>query len=123
MQGQVGVSWGSSVTGLTYAGSGTVTSTADTFSSECDVVSIKNSFGDEVARYHYNYRSKLDLTVFSSGSTPSSAIPEVGTVITVASDDANIAGQWLVSSSSKSYKQEGILEFSISCTNYSSMVL
>ena len=123
MQGNVGVSWGSTVTGLTYAGAGTITSTSDTFSLEADNVDIKNADGETIAQYFYNYRSKLSLTVFPSGATPASVIPEIGTVITVASSDATINGQWLVTSSSKSYKSEGILEFSIECTNYSNMTL
>ena len=102
MQGNVGVSWGSTVTGLTYAGAGTITSTSDTFTREADNVDIKNADGETIAQYFYNYRSKLSLTVFQSGATPASAIPEIGAVMTVASSDTTINGQWLVTSSSKS---------------------
>ena len=119
----VGVAWGSSVTSLGYTGSGTITSTSDTTSYEADSTEIKDYQGDVVAVYYYNYRAKVSLTVFPSGTSPSLSIPAVGSVVTLYGDDSTITGNWVCTASSKAYKADGILEFSIELTSWSSLAV
>ena len=69
LQGSVSIVWGCAISGISYTGSGSMTSQSESWSEESDEVIIKNASGETVGIYYYNYRQKVSLNVFPSGST------------------------------------------------------
>jgi hypothetical protein len=124
LQGAVSIVWGNAVTGVTYTGSGSVTSSSESWSQESDSVEIKDMGGDTVGVYYYNYRNKLSLTVFPSGSSANVTLPTIGMKVTITSaNDSKQAGDFVCTSISQDRKADGIVEFKMDLTKWDSLTV
>ena len=122
----VSIIWGVSTTDMT--GHSAAVSTGYTFTGEdvakeADEVLIKNRLGETTTAYYYNGRKTLSLKCYPSGTSASAVSqPAAGETVTVtAATDADIAGTWICQSSTKSRKQDGIVEFDMSLINFDSI--
>jgi len=115
--------WGVSttnMTGFSAAVSGGYTFTEEGVGKEADEVLIKDRQGETVTAYYYNGRKTLSLKCYPSGSGASAVSqPAAGETVTVTSGgDADINGNWICQSSTKSRSSEGIVEFDLSLINF-----
>lgn len=115
--------WGVSttnMTGFSAAVSAGYTFTEESVGKEADEVLIKNSVGETTTAYYYNGRKTLSLKCYPSGGSASAVSqPAAGETVTVtASTDADINGNWICQSSTKSRTSEGIVEFDLSLINF-----
>jgi hypothetical protein len=124
MQGNLSVIWGCAVTGITYTGSGDLQQSSESYSVEADTAEIKNSIGELVGIYHYNYRAKLSLSVIPAGSTVNVVLPTIGQKVTIAAtNDTKMAGDYICTSVSQDRKQDGIVEFKLDLTKHDNLVV
>ena len=124
LQGSVSIVWGCAISGISYTGSGSMTSQSESWSEESDEVIIKNVIGETVGIYYYNYRQKVSLNVFPSGSTANVVLPAIGSKITItASVDSKIAGDWVCTSVSQERKSDGIVEFKMDCGQWTNLTV
>lgn len=114
--------WGVSTTNMTgYSGAvtGGYTFTGEDLGRESDKAEIADEDGELSTIYYYNGRKTLSLKCYPSGSSASSTSqPGVGDVVTVTSGDTDIEGDWICESSTKSRKQDGVVEFDLSLVSY-----
>jgi hypothetical protein len=123
-QGNLSVVWGCAVTGITYTGSGSLQQSSESYSIEADTSEVKNSLGEIIGIYHFNYRTKLSLSVIPAGSSVNVVIPTIGQKVTIAAtNDTKMAGDYIVSSISQDRKQDGIVEFKIDLTKYDNLTI
>ena len=119
----VAVIWGVSTTnatGFSAAVSGGYTFTGEDLGKEATEVLIKDRQGETTTAYYYDGKKTLSLKCYPSGGSASSVSqPAAGDLVSVAAaGDADIAGNWICTSSTKSRKQDGIVEFDISLVNF-----
>lgn len=115
--------WGTSstnLTGFSAAVSGAYSITGEDVAFEADKTEIKDGDGELSTIYYNNGRKTLSLKCYPSGaSADATALPAIGEKVTVTSStDADISGDWLADSVSKSRKQDGIVEFDIGLIDY-----
>ena len=119
----VSVIWGCSTSDLTgyTAEAGEVTITGEDWSEEAEgPVELKDKSGITRSAYWYDFKKKLSLTCYPSGSSADATnLPSVGEKVTVtASTDSNIAGDWICTGVSKSRKLDGVSEFKLELMQY-----
>ena len=119
-QGDVEILWGSSVTGITYAGSGSIIAQSEDTTKESDMQEIKQN-GETVGLYYYNYRQKLSLSVIPAGSTANTVMPTIGETVTVASSDSSINGTWILEGCSRSSAGDKFVELKLDLVQYASV--
>jgi len=115
--------WGVSstnMTGFSAAVSGGYTFTGEDVGKEASEVLIKDRQGETTTAYYYDGKKTLSLKCYPSGSGASAVSqPAAGETVTVTSGgDADINGNWICQSSSKSRSQDGIVEFDLSLVNF-----
>jgi len=117
--------WGVSttnMTGYTAAVTGGYTFTGEDLGKEADKAEVADEDGELTTIYYYNGRKTLGLKCYPSGTSASSVSqPGVGDKVTVTSGDADINGDWICDTSTKSRKQDGVVEFDLSLTSYDSI--
>jgi len=124
LQGNVSIVWGCAATGISYTGSGSMTSQSESWSEESDEVIIKNASGETVGIYYYNYRAKVSLNVFPSGSTANVVLPAIGSKIVItAANDSKLSGDWVCTSTSQERKSDGIVEFKMDCGQWTNLTV
>ena len=80
---------------------------------------LKDETSKVTSKYWYDYKQKISLTCYPSGSSASAAnMPTLGEKVTVTSTDASFSGDWICESISKARKVDGVVEFSVGLTSY-----
>lgn len=114
--------WGvstSNLTGFSAAVSGGYTFSGEDLSKESTETLVQDENGETVTAYYYDGKKTLSLKCYPSGASASAtSLPGAGDTCTVTSGDADISGNWICQSSSKSRKQDGIVEFDVSLVNF-----
>ena len=124
LQGSISVVWACAVTGVAYTGSGSMTSQSESWSEEADEVEIKSAAGETVGVYYYNYRKKLSLNVFPSGSSANVVLPSIGLKVTLtAANDSKLAGDWVCTGVSQERKSDGIVEFKLELSQWDNLTV
>jgi hypothetical protein len=124
LQGNLSVVWGCAVTGITYTGNGSLQQTSEDYSIEADTVEIKNQSGEIIGIYHYNYRTKLSLSVMPAGSSVNVTLPTIGQKVTIAAtSDTKMAGDYVCESVSQSRKVDGLVEFKLDLVKYDNLTV
>ena len=124
----LGVVFGVSSTAITIAGSASASDfkiTGQSVAKEAETVIVKDKDGETKGMVVYDPRDVVGLTVYPHGSSLANAktansLPDIGDkcVITDA-DDGDVAGTYVVTSSSKSKSNTDVTSFDVEATKYS----
>ena len=103
----IGVSWGIGTTNIT-AGAGVLRNTGQSLSKEVELIEHRDTSGEVKGVTTFNATQGLELDVYPAGTTLATAaealvsFPAPGSAVTLTdSGDSEIAGEWMVVSSSK----------------------
>ena len=113
--------WGVSTTAMSgyTAAVGDCTFTGEDFSEEASSVELKDEAGITRSIYWYDYKWKLSLTCYPSGSSADPEnLPQNGEKVTITSTDTNFNGDWICTGVSKSRKVDGVVEFKIELSSW-----
>lgn len=122
----LGVVFGISSSGITISGSGVSWKiTGQSIAKEAETVIVKDKDGETVGMIVYDPRDVVGLTVYPHGSSlanakTANALPDIGDKCVVTdSDDGDVAGTYVVTSSSKSKSNTDVVSFDVEVTKYS----
>ncbi len=124
----LGVVFGVSSASITIAGSASTSDfkiTGQSFSKEAETVMVKDKDGETKGMVVYDPRDVLGLTVYPHGTSLANAktansLPDIGDKCVIAdSDDSDIAGTYVVTSSAKSKSNTDVTSFDVEATKYS----
>jgi hypothetical protein len=122
----LGVVFGISSTGITISGSAVSWKiTGQSIAKEAETVIVKDKDGETVGMVVYDPRDVVGLTVYPHGSSlanakTANALPDIGDKCVVTdSDDGDVAGTYVVTSSSKSKSNTDVVSFDVEVTKYS----
>ena len=123
----LGVVFGVSSSAIVIAGAAASSwkITGESVSKEAETVIVKDKDGETKGMVVYDPRDVVGLTVYPHGSSlanakTANALPDIGDscVITDA-DDGDVAGTYVVTSSSKSKSNTDVTNFDVEVTKYS----
>jgi hypothetical protein len=122
----LGVVFGISSTGITISGSAVSWKiTGQSIAKEAETVIVKDKDGETVGMVVYDPRDVVGLTVYPHGSSlanakTANALPDIGDKCVVTdSDDGDVDGTYVVTSSSKSKSNTDVVSFDVEVTKYS----
>ena len=122
----LGVVFGISSAVTTIAGSAvSYKLTGQSVAKEAETVIVKDKDGETKGMVVYDPRDVVGLTVYPHGSSlanakTANALPDIGdAAVLTDSDDADVGGNYVVTSSSKSKSNTDVTSFDVEVTKYS----
>ena len=122
----LGVVFGISSAVTTIAGSAvSYKLTGQSVAKEAETVIVKDKDGETKGMVVYDPRDVVGLTVYPHGSSlanakTANALPDIGdAAVLTDSDDADVGGNYVVTSSSKSKSNTDVTAFDVEVTKYS----
>ncbi len=122
----LGVVFGVSSTAITIAGSSVdYKFTGQSVAKEAETVIVKDKDGETKGMVVYDPRDVVGLTVYPHGSSLANAktansLPDIGDACVITdSDDGDVAGTYVVTSSAKSKSNTDVTSFDVEVTKYS----
>ena len=117
----VAIAWGDVID--TASAVGSIKSTGTTFKYEADTHDVKDSVGNIIGRYYYNYRKSLSLSCWQYNSSGMTTTPQPGTgcTVTVMANvgDTEIAdADYIVESCTKERAPDAMGKFSLDLVAY-----
>ena len=122
----LGVVFGISSSAITIAGGArTWNITGQSVAKEAETVVVKDKDGETKGMVVYDPRDVVGLTVYPHGSSLANAVtanslPDIGDACVITdADDGDVAGTYVVTSSSKSKSNTDVTSFDVEVTKYS----
>lgn len=121
----LGVVFGISSSAITIAGGArTWNITGQSVAKEAETVVVKDKDGETKGMVIYDPRDVVGLTVYPNGTSlalakTANTLPDIGDLCAVTdSDDTNLGGNYVVTSSSKSKSNTDVTNFDVEVTKY-----
>ena len=123
----LGVVFGVSSTAIAIAGAAASSwkITGESISKEAETVIVKDKDGETKGMVVYDPRDVVGLTVYPHGASladakTANALPDIGdAAVLTDSDDADLGGNYVVTSSSKAKSNTDVTSFDVEVTKYS----